>query len=252
MINIQISDVLDTLLSKNSDEQKMIFADSFALTSKARVNAEELYTYDCPVCYGVVFFEYFGNKIDDDYIDYNSIDYIKISEYLKEIYTSRIEDKFEKADYEEIKDIILTIENIQYMIKNESIYKIIEYDNGKTFVNMWNKLYEKLEMAPLAGFKQVELEWLSFVHNILKQFLYDNWFDDLIKNTNTYVFQYSFIDPVYKGLQAIGVEIDYDELEDNWKCYHKILRHIVPKDKQRKFSQVCREELKPAYRIYKI
>lgn len=252
MNNIEVSDVFDTLLSKNSDEQKMIFADSFALTSKANVNAEELYTYDCPVCYGVVFFEYFGNKIDDDYIDYDSIDYIKISEYLKEIYTSRIEDKFEKADYEEIKDIILAIENIQYMIENESIYKIIEYDDGKTFVNMWNKLYEKLEIAPLASFRQVELEWLSFVHNILKQFLYDNWFNDLIKNTNTYVFQYSFINPVYKGLQAIGVKIDYDELEDNWKCYHKMLKHIVPKDKQRKFSQVCREELKPTYRIYEI
>ena len=86
----------------------------------------------------------------------------------------------------------------------------------------------------------------------MKQFLYDNWFNDLIENTNTYVFQYSFVDPVYKGLQAIGVKIDYDELEDNWKCYHKMLKHIVPKDKQRKFSQVCREELKPAYRIYKI
>ena len=119
MDNIKISDVFDILLSKNSDEQKMIFADSFALTSKARVNAEELYTYDCPVCYGIVFFEYFGDKIDDDYIDYDSIDYIKISEYLKEIYTDRIKDKFEQADYEEIKPNKEKMDEVQESEINE-------------------------------------------------------------------------------------------------------------------------------------
>ena len=238
-----IEDVLCVFKGLEPENRGRVVADAFALTSKAHIFAESLYTYESPVTMGLQFFEAFAKTLDDGDIDYDSIDYKGISHQIKSIYKCMLTIEYQNKSYETIKDLILKIESTIRTIHETSITAVIEYD-PEAYMKKWESFYEEFSIAPLAGYRELELEWLNFVHSILKEFLYENWFEDLINNT-AYLSQSIFAEPVYAGLKAIGVEVSEKEILDNWRCYHKTIKYLVPKQKAKAFSKACRETLKP-------
>jgi hypothetical protein len=214
-------------------------------TSKADIYAESYYTYESPVSYGMTFWECFCEEEDfeedddplilvDRYIDYD-----EVYDLLLENYINIVHQIFQEMDYKEIKTIIHKIQDLTGVYNEASFARII--DNGEKILEEYDDLKNIFKLADIVT-KKCDMYWFNILYNIGLEYLYQNWFDDLVSKT-AYVSQTIFIEPISLGLQAVGIDIDCQDLRENWKCYQKILKHIVPDDKKPVFSKACREKL---------
>ena len=252
MIEINKENVLSIYNEKNDMEQTMLNAEAIMHnTPNANVYAESFYTYESPVTYGMKFWEYFFDEDDfkeeddvcllmDKYMDYDAVYDILLKHY-KEI----VHNIFRKMEYDEIK---ATVHNIQYLIgiyHNSSFEFII--DRQERIFKAYQKLQDIFKLASIDT-KQCDMFWFEILYEIGLEYLYENWFDDLISKT-CYISQTIFIEPIYTGLKATGLDIDEKEVRENWKCYQKIIKYMVPDDKKKIFSKACREKLMSYYSI---
>ena len=245
MLEVNMENVLDIYESKNEMEQTMLNAEAVMHTSKANIYAESYYTYDSPVSYGMTFWECFCEeedfKEDDDpliLVD-RYIDYDEVYDLLLENYKNIVHQIFQEMNYKEVKAIILKIQALMGIYNDASFTRII--DNGEEILEEYDNLKNMFKLAGIVT-KQCDMYWFDILYKIGLEYLYEDWFDDLVSNTG-YISQTIFIEPVGVGLKAIGIDIDYKDLRENWKCYQKTIKYIVPDDKKRVFSKACREKL---------
>lgn len=252
MIEINKENVLSIYNEKNDMEQTMLNAEAIMHnTPNANVYAESFYTYESPVTYGMKFWECFFDEDDfkeeddvdlliDKYMDYDAVYDILLEHYKKIVHNI-----FRKMKYDEIK---ATVHNIQYLIgiySNSSFEFII--DKQERIIEAYQKLQDIFKLASIDT-KRCDMYWFDILYEIGLEYLYENWFDDLISKTY-YISQTIFIEPICVGLKAAGLDIDEKEIRENWKCYQKIIKYIVPDDKKKIFSKACREKLMSYYGI---
>ena len=246
MIEINKENILEIYESKNEMEQTMLNAEAIMHnTPNANVYAESYYTYESPVTYGMEFWECFFEEDDfeeedDVYILMDKyMDYDEVYEILLEHYKEIVHNIFNKMDYNELKK---TIHYIQWLIGvyNESSLVFI-IDEKKKILEKYHNLRYVFKLAGIDT-QQCDMFWFNLLYEIGVDYLYEDWFDDLISKT-AYISQTIFIEPINTGLEAIGINIDSKELRENWKCYQKMIKYIVPDDKKKAFSKACREQL---------
>lgn len=245
MIEINKENVLSIYYEKNEMEQTMLNAEAIMHTSGANLYAESYYTYESPVTYGMRFWECFFHEEDleeennieiliDGYIDMDIVYNILLKHY-KEI----IHDIFKEMEYDELKKTIQSIQDLIAIYNKSDLEFII--DRGEKILEKYKNLKDVFKLAGIDS-KQCDMYWFNILLDIGLEYLYENWFDDLVSKT-CYISQTIFIEPVSTGLKAIGLEIDEKELREHWKCYQKVIKYIVPNEKKKEFSKACREEL---------
>lgn len=246
MIDINKENVLEIYKSKNEMEQTMLNAEAIMYnTPDVYVYAEAFYTYESPVTYGMKFWECFFEEDDfeeedDVYILMDKyMDYDDVYEILLEHYKEVVRDIFSKMNYNELKK---TIHCIQWLIGvyNESSLVFI-IDNEEKILEKYENLKKIFKLAGIDT-RQCDMFWFNILYEIGVDYLYEDWFDDLVSKT-AYISQTIFIEPVGIGLEAIGFDVNYKDLRENWKCYQKVIKYIVPDDKKKIFSKACREKL---------
>ena len=230
MIEINKENVLSIYNEKSEMEQTMLNAEAIMYnTPDTYVYAESFYTYESPVTYGMKFWECFFEEDDfkeeddvyllmDKYMDYD-----KVYEILLEHYKEIVHNIFQEMEYDEIKTLIHCIQYLIGVYKESSLVFII--DNEERILERYEDLRK---IFKLAGIDTQQCDMY--------------WFDDLISKTS-YISQSIFIEPIGAGLEAIGLDIDKKDLRENWKCYQKIIKYIVPDEKKKIFSKACREQL---------
>ncbi len=226
-------------------DQKRVFADSFAAVSKYYVEGEEFYTSDCPICCGVQFFE----KLcpNEEYMD--ASDYMDIYNVIQKMYKCKITHMFKNKTYEEIKASIHRVERMMFKIQERSIYSFCHYDGGKEFMEAYDKLCNEFYIAQIAPYRTTELEWLTFIQQILESILIEKgWFNDLC-NTKLYAGRYTAAKATAKALKEININIDLNIMKttDEWDCFRKILPTIIPEEKVEDFSKIVRKEIVADY-----
>lgn len=246
MIDINKENVLEIYESKNKMEQTMLNAEAIMHnTPDTYVYAESFYTYDSPVTYGMRFWECFFEEDDfeeeddvyllmDKYMDYD-----EVYEILLEHYKEVVRDIFSKMHYNELKKTIHCIQWLIGVYNESSLFFII--DNEEKILEKYDNLREVFKLAGIDT-RQCDIFWFNILYEIGVDYLYEDWFDDLVLKT-AYISQTIFIEPIGVGLEAIGFDIDYKDLRENWKCYQKVIQHIVPDSKKKIFSKACREKL---------
>lgn len=246
MIEINKENVLSIYNEKNEMEQTMLNAEAIMHnTPDVYIYAESYYTYESPVTYGMKFWECFFEEDDleedesvemlmDKYIDYD-----EVYEILLEHYKEVVRNIFQEMKYDEVKTLIHCIEYLIGVYNTSSFEFII--DNEERIVERYENLRDIFKLAGIDT-KKCDMYWFNILHEIGLECLYKNWFDDLVSKT-CYISQTVFIEPIGAGLEAIGLDIDKKELRENWKCYQKVIKYMVPDDKKKIFSKVCREKL---------
>lgn len=246
MIAINKENVLSIYNEKSKMEQTMLNAEAIMHnTPDVYIYAESYYTYESPVTYGMRFWECFFDEDDfkeeddvcllmDKYMDYD-----KVYEILLEHYKEIVHNIFQEMEYDEIKTLIHCIEYLIGVYNTSSFVFIV--DNEERILERYENLRDIFKLAGIDT-KQCDMYWFNILHEIGLECLYENWFDDLVSKT-CYISQTIFIEPIGAGLEAIGFNIDKKELRENWKCYQKVIKYMVPDDKKKMFSKVCREEL---------
>ena len=217
-------------------EMKMMHADAILEGSKVRAWAEDQYSGGALCSPLQDIWKRFKNSEDFE-VD----DYVYVYTTIEELYFENIKEIVSSMDYETTKKYLKQSEGLIKTINECSLHYLLDDDDDKEYLRMYDNLLDTFKIAPLA-YKNVELYWLHKICGILLENLYQNWFNDLM--TSGYLFQTIFIKPVHEGLKSIGINISINELSDNWECYRKIIKHIVPKDKEHQFSKACREEFR--------
>lgn len=246
MIEINKENVLSIYNEKSEMEQTMLNAEAIMYnTPDTYVYAESFYTYESPVTYGMKFWECFFEEDDfeeedDVYILMDKyMDYDEVYEILLEHYKEIVHDVFKEMKYDEVKTLIHCIQYLIGVYKESSLVFII--DNEERILERYESLRKIFKLAGIDT-QQCDMYWFDILYEIGLEYLYEDWFDDLISKTS-YISQSIFIEPIGAGLEAIGLDIDKKDLRENWKCYQKIIKYIVPDEKKKIFSKACREQL---------
>ena len=230
-------EVISVYNTFTKEEMKMMHADAILEGSKVPAWAEDQYAGGALCSPLQDIWERFEKSEDFDVNDY-----IYVYTVIEELYFKGIKEVvFNSMDYETTKTYLKRSESLIKTINECSLHYLLDDNDDKEYLEMYDKLLDTFKIAPLA-YKDVELYWLHKICDILLENLYQNWFNDFM--TSGYLSQTIFIKPVHEGLKSIGIDISTNELSDNWECYRKIIKHIVPKDKQHQFSKACREEFR--------
>lgn len=229
-------EVISVYNTFTEDELKMMHADAMLEGSKVPAWAEDQYSGGALGSPLQNIWERFENSENFD-VD----DYVYVYTVIEELYFEDIKETVSNSmDYETTKKYLKQSEGLIKTINGCSLHYLLEDDN-KEYLKMYDKLLNTFKIAPLA-YKDVELYWLHKICDILLENLYKNWFNDFM--TSGYLSQTIFVKPVHEGLKSIGINIGINELSDNWECYRKTIKYIVPKDKEHQFSKACREEFR--------